>query len=127
MPSLIEIFALIVAILVVIKLIIIVINKDAWLNIVSPLYSGSKAVGWISGILALVVLYYILQSGMNVVQIFAVMLFFILMMLMVISVYGKDLMSMARKVMKRRFPAVVWVASTIWIVLSIWVIYTVFT
>lgn len=126
MPSTVEIFALILAILVVIKLLVLVVNKNAWLNIVKPLYAGSKAVSWISGILGLVVLYYILQSGMNIVQIFAAMLFFVLMMLMVVSAYGNDLMSVAKKVMKRGFPAIVWVASIIWLVLSIWVIYTVF-
>lgn len=120
----IESFALIVAVVSIIKLLFLVINKQSWLKIVKPIY-GTKGVAWIFGILAIVVLYYLMQS-MTLIQIFAVILFIALFMGMAFTAYSSDFIKLAEKMIKGRLPAAIWIFSIIWLVLSVWVLYILF-
>ena len=88
----IEILALIILAISAIKIIVILINPMTWMNsVVKPLWSKPMITGWICLILSGVVLYYLLQAGITIVQIFAVMLFMVLLIAFGMSIYFKEL------------------------------------
>ncbi|NCO11430.1 hypothetical protein CO038_04385 [Candidatus Pacearchaeota archaeon CG_4_9_14_0_2_um_filter_39_13] len=120
----IESFALIVAAVSIIKLVFLVVNRGAWLKFAKSLYS-TKGVAWIFGILSLVVLYYLMQT-LTIVQIFAVTLFYVFFLGMAFTSYSNDFIKLAEKMIKSKFPAIVWIFSIIWLALSVWVIYIIF-
>jgi len=63
------------------------------------------------------------------VQIFASMLFFMLLMIMDIAAYSKEMINWAEKLLKDRQILIkkAWVALIVWAALIIWVIYTLVT
>jgi len=122
----IEIFALIVVVLGLVKLIVMFIKPSSWANVVKTVFAKPMLTGIISLVLAIVVLYYLLAE-MTIVQIFGTMLFFMFIMLASFAVFSKELINMMNSllgqgnIMKR-----VWLIVLIWFVLMIWVLYALF-
>ena len=72
----IEIIALVFALVVAVKIIVILIKAETWMKFVKFIYSNSVLAQIISLILAGVTLYYLVRvEGLSIVQIFAVFLF----------------------------------------------------
>ena len=121
------IFALIVALAVLVKLIVILIKPRAWLDIIKPIYKNTALTTIVSLILAAVVFYYLRLAGITIVQIFAIMLFMALLMVSGVAAYSNELVKMAEKMLKDK--AVIkkaWLPIVIWLVLSIWVLIELF-
>ena len=122
----IEIFALIVVVLGIIKLIMIFINPNSWTSVVKAIFAKPMLTGILSLVLAAVVLYYLLAE-MTIVSLFGAMLFFMFIMLASFAVFSKELVDMMnslvsqRNIMKR-----VWLIVVVWIALMIWVLYALF-
>lgn len=122
----IEIFALIVVILGVIKLIVIAINANSWTSVVRFIFAKPMLTGIVSLVLAAVVLYYLLAE-ISIVYIFGVMLFFMFIMLASYAVFSKELINMLNSLMKQgNIMKRVWLIIVIWIALIIWVLYALF-
>jgi len=123
----IEIFALIIAVLVLVKILVILIKPKAWMNFAESLWKMPMLVMIVGLILAGVVLYYLMQSGIGLVQIFGVMLFVVLLSAVTMAVYAKDFISMAKKLVKdRQFMSKGWLPILIWVVLAVWVLIEIF-
>ncbi len=123
----IEIIALILAVVVAVKLLVIMIKPKAWMNVVEVVYRKPTLLMVVSLILAAVVLYYLDFAGITIVQIFAVMVFFALLAAMTASAYAKEIIVLARKMLKdKSVLKKAWLALVVWIVLVVWVLYTLF-
>jgi len=118
--GIIEIFAAIVIILGIIKLIVMLISPGSWFNFTKKIYSKPQVTSVISLILAGIVLFYLISAGISIIDIFAVMLFFILLVLVGVSQYAHALINWfssrdLKTVLKEQ-----WVFVLIWILLLIW-------
>ena len=123
--STIELFALILAIFILIKLIVISVNPKSWMRFSKNLFVKPWLTTSISLILALVVLYYLLLE-MTIVQIFAVMLFLTLIIFAGMAHFAKDLHKTIDKNIKGKIKDS-WLSIIIWFLLSLWVLVSVFT
>jgi len=123
----IEIIAVIVLILSAIKILVILVNPKSWMKVVKLVYSIPTLTMIVALILSAVTLYYLLQSGITIIQIFAVMAFIALLACMTISIYFKDVVSFAGKMLKdRKFLRKAWLSILVWIVLIVWGLYAIF-
>ena len=118
----IENIALILIAVSLIKLIVISIKPMAWYNgVVKKIYKPSKATPYIFLILSLIVLYYLIQGGLTIVQILAVTLFVSLFMGVGFSIYSEELLKLADKVYKKgNIMKKYWHITIIWIILLLW-------
>tara|TARA_Y100000310_G_C20275693_1_gene620111 strand:- start:77 stop:514 length:438 start_codon:yes stop_codon:yes gene_type:complete len=121
-----EIMALIVALLATIKILVIMHNPKNWIGVVEKVYSNPAVMTVVGLVLAAVSLFYLLEE-LTIVQIFAAMLFFMLLSLMGIAAFSKDVMAMEKKLLKDK--AIIkkaWLAFLVWVLLIIWVLVTLF-
>lgn len=117
---LIEIFAAVLILLAALKLIFLSINASAWLIAVRTLYARPLLTAIVSYVLAGLVLYGLLESGLTIVQILAVCLFVVLLIVPGFAPYidqvlrgleGKSLWQMLREQ---------WLYSLVWMLLLGW-------
>src|SRR3989344_5301471 len=122
MLDIIQWFALILAAAALIKIIVILIKPISWIKVVDTVYAIPMLTAFISLVLSAVVLFYLIEAGFGIVDIFAVMLFLGLLAAVGVSVYAKEFLPLARKMLKdRTFVKKSWLYIIIWIVLIIWV------
>jgi hypothetical protein len=122
----IEIMTLIIAVFAAIKILVILINPKSWMNVVKTVYGNPILTTIISLVLAVVVLNYLLVE-LTIVQIFAVMLFLSLLMVIGIAAYSKDILQLASKLLENReVLKKAWLAIIVWVILIVWVLYTLF-
>lgn len=122
----IEIMALIIAVFAAIKILVILINPKSWMNVVKTVYGNPILTTIISLVLAVVVLNYLLVE-LTIVQIFAVMLFLSLLMVIGIAAYSKDILQLASKLLEdREVLKKAWLAIIVWVILIVLVLYTLF-
>jgi hypothetical protein len=115
----IEIFAWVLIVLSAIKLSCIFVKPSAWLKLVKKLYS-TPVTAFVQLVLAGVVLYYLLQSGLTIVQILAVVLFGALLTGMTFAVYRKETISWASGILKKGILKKAWIPTIIWLALIVW-------
>ena len=116
----IEILALILIILSGIKIITILINPSIWLNkVVKKVYVGKRTT-FIFLVLALIVLYFLLQE-ITIIQILAVMLFAAFIFGIGFSIHSKELIKLADQIFKNKnIVKSNWLPIIIWIILLLW-------
>ena len=116
----IEILALILISIAVIKLIVFLINPTLWIDFVEKMYSVPQLIGYIALGASLVVLYFLINAGLTIIEILAVSLFIVLLMLTGLASYAddaiawirdQDIMAMVRKL---------WLYTLAWMLLIIW-------
>ncbi len=120
----IQLFATIISVLIIIKFLFFLFNKQAWMNFAKKIYTNNT-ITWLFGILALIVLYYLLKT-MSIINILAASLFTALLMGMAFAAYGNEFIKMGEKMLKKGLPASVWINFIIWLVLSVWALYIIF-
>lgn len=121
-----EIMATIIIALAVIKIIVLLINPKSWFNFAKTVHSNPTVTSIAGLILAGVTLYYLLQEGVTIVHILAMMLFFMFLFMIGIAPYSKKLINWAaKKDMKVMFREM-WLYTLIWIVLLVWGIKEIF-
>src|SRR3989344_6839278 len=98
----IETIALITAVVVLIKIVVILIKPKAWLSVVRPIYSMPVVLMIVSLVLAAVVLNYLILAGITITQIFAVMGFGALLGAMTAASYAKEVVALGTKMLKDR-------------------------
>ncbi|MBT3323820.1 hypothetical protein HN681_00390 [archaeon] len=116
----IEIMALIVVVLGLVKMIVIFKNPKSWMGVVNFFFKKPKITMWVSAVLAVVTLWFLLQT-FSIVQIFGVILFVMFLYLMTFAAYSKELMQMVTKMLKDKhmlrramLPIVIWTALMLW-------------
>ena len=120
------IIALILIIVSAIKIIVILVNPKSWADVVKKIWANPMVMSIVSLILAAIVLYYLIQSGLTIVQILAVTAFVGLLMAVGIGIYANEVISMATKMLKKGLMKKAWLYTLIWIILLIWGAYELF-
>lgn len=122
MPSFnsIEILALILIIVAVIKLAIFLYKPTLWVDIVENMYSAPQLIAYIGLGSALVVLYFLVNAGLTIVEILAVSLFIALLMVTGLANYADEAIAWVREqdisVMLKKS----WIYILAWILLIVW-------
>lgn len=119
-----EIIALILVVLTLIKIIIVLFSKKSWLKVSSGIYDNGKVWSWIALVLAAVVLYYLLQS-MTIVSIMAAAAFTALLMAFAFLQYAKEMKTLATKMLKQKLSGGLIFYIIIWLALVLWTGYTI--
>jgi len=122
----IEIIALIVIAISIIKILVILVKPVSWAKLVKKLYVSPALAMIVCLILAAVVLYYLDAAGITIVQIFAVMAFLALVMGLTLAAYFKQAESLMQKILKSGIVKKAWLAMIVWIVLIVWALYVMF-
>ncbi len=121
----IELIALIAAILTLIKIGVVALNKKIWFNKVTKKVYGSKNSACIFFIILAVVIFIFLLQSLTLVEIFACMtLSFVLLALGFIQ-FNKDTIKFGERIMKKKFPVSAIIYIIFWVILAIAVIYQV--
>ena len=121
-----EIIAVIMIALGVIKFLVLAVKPRAWIKVVNVVYGSPKAITWIGLILGAVILYYLLQE-LTIVQIFATLAFLSALMMIGVASFSKDLSEFAKKILARKnIMKKTWLAWVIWLVLMAWALKEIF-
>jgi hypothetical protein len=121
----ITIAALVLAVLVLVKTIIVMFNAKTWMKVVRFLYGSKTLVFMVELILAAVLFYYLIQE-LTIVQIMAVIALGALLTGMIFAVYAKETIAWASKflnsksLMKKAWlPILIWLALVIWTLIEL--------
>ena len=117
----IEVIAGILIIITLIKLVVILVNKDKWLAVTEAFCGkGSRGKSWIVLVLAAIVFYYLIQV-FTIVEILAVTTFVALLIAFGFMQFADDFMPMVRKMYKKDFWSggillyiLLWLALVLW-------------
>ena len=121
MPSqMIDILAALLILLAVVKLILLSINAPTWLAAAKALYSRPNVTATVSYLLAGLVLYVLLQSGLTIVQILAVCLFVVLLLIPGIAPYMGELLRGLEGKSFRQILQDQWLYTLVWVILLSW-------
>jgi len=124
----IEIMALILVVFSLLKIVIIFVKPEAWLNsVVKKVWENPSLMMIVSLVLAGVSLYYLLDSGLTIVQILAVTLFVALLMAVGVAIYIKEIVGIAENLLKdKSILKKSWFYIVLWIALMVWGLYELF-
>ena len=115
--------ALFFVLVVLVKLLVVSYNKRIWIEkITKPIYNNQKITGVIITGLALLILKYLLEE-LSLVQIFAVVFFSSLLIVLGFLPYSKELMNLIEKVEKREFTKWQIFYLLVWLFFALWVFY----
>ena len=123
----IEIMALIAAVIVPIKLLMLLRSQKSWFNTVTRRYWGNAIVTTIlSLIVVIVTLFYLLQE-LTIVQIWAVTLFAMALISLGLAPFSKYMLNVEKKwFTETNTLKAGWFAAMVWVALIIWVLYALF-
>ena len=117
----IEIITLILIVIVAIKMFVLLVKAQAWMNFAKWIYKRPSVTKFVGAILAGVILYYLINSGMTIVQILAVSAF--MAMLFVVGL-AEDIGPFIKKYQaqikagklwkKHWFYTLIWIAILVW-------------
>lgn len=124
----IEILALIAAILVLLKFVLILISPKFWMKLATSIMKQNLLMQIIYFLLALVVGYYLYSAGVTIVQLFGLMLFFSLLYGFSMMFFPKPMHEFVKDFPKDRKKLVLkaWLPWLIWVVLALWTLYALF-
>ena len=116
-----EIIALILIVFSAIKIIVLLISPISWMNFAKGIYKNPKLMQFIAFILAAVVLYYLVDAGITIVQIFAVTAFVAFLVLMGLATEFDHFIKKSQAMIKKgTLWKQYWLYSLIWVALLIW-------
>tara|TARA_Y100000034_G_scaffold117861_1_gene157826 strand:+ start:274 stop:663 length:390 start_codon:yes stop_codon:yes gene_type:complete len=119
-----EIIALIVILASAIKIVILLINPKAWMDFAKNVYSKPQLTSLVSLALAGVVLYYLLQAGITIVQILAVTAFVSLLVLVGLASEIQPLMKKYESMIRKgNLWREYWLYTLVWVALMTWGLY----
>ena len=118
----IETIALILIVISAIKFLFLLVNPKGWMNFAKGVWSNVFVMQVVALILGLIVLYYLVQNGIGIVEILAVTVFIMLLMVVGMAPEVNSLIRMydskiknGKKILKDH-----WLYVVIWIALLIW-------
>ena len=123
----IEIFALIVVLVAVVKICVMLIKAQAWMKVVKVVYGNPVITAVISLIVGAVLLYYLLiVEQITIVQIFGVILFMMPLFVLSFCMSGKETIEFAKKALGGKIVRKYWLPLIVWLALMVWVIVELF-
>lgn len=121
-----EIIAGLFAILVLVKLIVVMFNRQAWFNnVTKPIYGAGKITSFIMVVLAIIIFYFI-SLTLNIIQIVSVIAFTSLLVAAGLAMYPKEMVEFGRKITGKKLSFGLILYAAIWIIISILVLLSVF-
>jgi len=116
-----EIIALVMIVLAVIKIAVLLVNPKSWMNFAKGIYSKPNVTSLVAFVFAAIVLYYLLQSGITIVEILAVTAFVTLLMVFGLAKEVGPLMKHFEAIIKKgNFWKDYWFYTLIWVILLAW-------
>ena len=118
--SAIEILAGLLIVLAAIKLLVVFVDAKAWLRFVKRIYARPAITSSVALLLAAVVLYLLLRSGLTIVQVLAVTVFVALLLVIGVAPYARVLSDWLET---QSLPAMLrqqWLYIVIWVLLMAW-------
>ena len=115
-----ETLAAIIIVLSVIKLVVLFISPKSLYGFARKIYSHPNVMSISALVLAAVVLYYLINAGITIVDIFAVMLFIVLIMVVGIARYANEMMDLVLKKDPKNMLKEMWLYILIWVILLVW-------
>ena len=118
--STIEILALILIVFSIIKLVVILISPNAWFGFARKVYIKPEITSATATVLAAIVLYYLISSGVTITKVLATTLFIALLIVIGFAKYADQISDWAEKqdmqgiLMKQWFYTLIWVALLLW-------------
>ncbi|MBU0460072.1 MAG: hypothetical protein KJ597_05035 [Nanoarchaeota archaeon] len=113
----IEILALILIVLSVVKMLTLLVKPQSWFNFTKKMMIKPKVLSGVSLVLAAVVLYFLVTAGVGIVQILAVMLFMALFILVGLAQY---IPAMLKKINPKTAMKEQWFYALLWLALLVW-------
>ncbi len=119
-PSAIEILAGLLIVLACVKLLVVFVDAKVWLRFAKRIYARPAITSSVALLLAAVVLYLLLQSGLTIVQVLAVTVFVALLLVVGAAPYARALFDWLET---QSLPAMLrqqWLYIVIWVLLMAW-------
>ena len=121
----IETLAVILALVILIKFVVILINPKSWAKLVHVILKSKAVVSIIYLILAVIVGYYLFQS-LTIIQVGAVMLFTALLYGLAFIPFMDNILPIKKVLQKGKLWSKAWLSIVIWIIIAIWILYAAF-
>ena len=115
-----EILALILISITLIKLLTFLIDPKIWYRFLEGFYRDTTIASFIAFVLAIVVLYFLLQAGVTIVEILAVCLFIALLIVIGLAKYANDLIPWIKNQDIVAVLKEVWLYTLVWLLLIAW-------
>ncbi|MBU1864126.1 MAG: hypothetical protein KKH94_10720 [Candidatus Omnitrophica bacterium] len=115
-----KVFAGILIIFAVIKTVVVLRNPQAWFNFAKKLYRRPPVTQAAALVLAAIVLCFLMNAGMTMIHILAVMVFIMLLMLVGMAPYGEQLINWVQGQDIKKMMKGMWLYMAVWIVLLLW-------
>jgi len=118
--SAIEVLAGLLIVLACVKLMVVFVDAKLWLRFVKRIYARPAITSLVALLLAAVVLYLLLRSGLTIVQVLAVTVFVALLLVVGIAPYARALFDWLET---QSLPAMLrqqWLYIVIWVLLMAW-------
>lgn len=119
-----EVLAGILILLSLVKTTMLLVNPRAWIGFTKRIYVDPKVTSLVSLAVAGIVLYLLIRSGLDIVQILAVCLFLCLLIIPAVAPYAPRLYAWVETQDIGRLLKEQWLYVSVWIALLSWGIYT---
>ncbi|MBU2616243.1 MAG: hypothetical protein KKC19_04015 [Nanoarchaeota archaeon] len=120
----IEWLALVLIVLATIKILVILVNPKSWISFAKGIYKKPAVTSLVAFVLGAIVLYYLIQSGLTIVQILAVVVFVALLFALGLAPEASYLVKKYEGMIKKgKLWKEYWFYTLIWIVLLAWGLY----
>lgn len=119
-----EVLAGILILLSLVKTTMLLVNPRAWIGFTKRIYVDPKVTSLVSLAVAGVVLYLLIRSGLDIVQILAVCLFLCLLIIPAVAPYAPRLYAWVETQDIGQLLKEQWLYVSVWIALLSWGIYT---
>jgi hypothetical protein len=123
-----EVIATILAVLVLVKIAVVLVNPGLWIkNVAGPIFDNSALATAVYAGLAIVVGYFVFAS-LTVVEVAAAMAFTALLMGVGMLPYAKPFLKIAEEMAAKRAELLrnLWLPIVIWVGISLWILASVF-
>ena len=119
-----EILAAILILVSLVKITMLLVNPRAWVSFIKRFYADTRVTSGVSLTLAGIVLYLLIRSGLDIVQILAVCLFLFLLILVAVAPYVSRLYAWVETQDIGQMLKEQWLYVSVWIALLLWGAYT---
>lgn len=118
--SALDIIAIVIIVLSIIKMAVFLSSPKAWIGFARNIYAKPRLTAPIATLLAAVVLYFLIQSGMTIVEILAVWAFVALVSAASVAQYASDVFAWAAERDLGTWLKEQWLMMVIWMGLVVW-------
>jgi hypothetical protein len=122
-----EVLAAILILVSLAKMTMLLVNPRAWVSFIKRFYADTRVTTGVSLALAGIVLFLLIRSGLDIVQILAVCLFLFLLILVAVAPYVPRLFAWVETQDIGQMLREQWLYVSVWIALLLWGTYTLLT